>query len=389
MRCLFAALVVFMVGCSQAPAPASPGGSPEAADGQATELAAAMARAASNITYRSDRDIGLMARFHFATHTADFERARAFYHMLGFTEGVGGFPLTNTHLLARALGMFDLCQYELARGEVISMPGVAGATIDLLQFRNPFNPDPPYALPNHLGMAYAAYHTTDLDSDVAYLRARGVDLLSEPFGRVGSRYVFFRDPDGVLYKLFEDAPPAADPDRELHIDAMPYIGINVSDLARSLDFYARFGYTDVRPLAETRGTLEEARAWGLDAPFRISGADIAIERGDHHVLRLVQWLEPFDPEPPYPPPINHIGIDRIALMVPDLERAVAILKGQGVRFLSEIAPCCTATAADTSAIVHAIDPDGVFLELVGGITPRPVAPQPEHCPPLEIRMPPA
>jgi hypothetical protein len=37
--------------------------------------------------------------------------------------------------------------------------------------------------------------------------------------------------------------------------------------------------------------------------------------------------------------------------------------------------------------VHAIDPDGVFLELVGDLTPRPVPPQPEQCPPLEIRYP--
>ncbi len=36
---------------------------------------------------------------------------------------MGGFPLTNTHRMARALGMLDLCQYELAKGEVITLPG--------------------------------------------------------------------------------------------------------------------------------------------------------------------------------------------------------------------------------------------------------------------------
>ena len=107
------------------------------------------------------------------------------------------------------------------------------------------------------------------------------------------------------------------------------------------------------------------------------------------MLRLIQWIEPFNPEPPYPPPINRIGINRIALLTPDIERAVGILKAQGVPFLSEIAPCCTGTAEDDRAIVHAIDPDGVFLELVGGIKPRPLQPQPEECPPLEIKMPPA
>ncbi|MGE3743650.1 MAG: hypothetical protein AB7I59_29600, partial [Geminicoccaceae bacterium] len=66
----------------------------------------------------ADDDIGLIRRIHFATHTPDFDRARAFYRMLGYTDGITGFPLSNTHLMARALGMFDLCQYELVKGEV-------------------------------------------------------------------------------------------------------------------------------------------------------------------------------------------------------------------------------------------------------------------------------
>ena len=339
------------------------------------------------VEYRSAQDIGLMARVHFATHTPDFERSRAFYRMLGYTEGFSGFPLTNTHAVARALGMFDVCQYELVAGEVMQLPASPfSANIDLLQFKTPFNGDPPYELPNHLGMAYAALLTTDLDSDYAYLKARNVRFLSEPYGAHGDRFAFFRDPDGVLYKLMENAPPQPDPGQDIHIVAMPYIGVNVSDFDASLAFYETLGYTRMQSLPET-GSLEEARAWGLDRPFRIMGADIAIDRGDRHVLRLVQWIEPFDDEPPYPPPINHIGIDRIALVVPDLDRAVAILKEQGVPFLSEIAPCCSGTGEDTSGIVHAIDPDGVFLELVGRIARRGPQPQPEGCPPLEIRMP--
>jgi len=394
---IFATLGVLLLvtGCGRqpeqqapAPAPAEAAEAPQSAEPTEDDLSAVMAQAASAIEYADENDIGLMARFHFATHTADFDKARAFYRAIGYTEGTGGFPLTNTHQMARALGMFDLCQYELVKGEVIALPGSPGANIDLLQFKTPFNPDPPYELPNHLGMAYAALHTTDLDADVGYLRSLGAELLSEPYGEVGSRYVFFRDPEGVLYKLFETAAPQPDASKAMHLTGMPYIGINVSDLDRSLEVYRKFGYTSVTPLTQTEGSLEEARAWGLDQPFQIRGADIAIERGDHHVLRLVQWLTPFDPEPAYPPPINHIGINRIALMVPDVDRAVAILKAQGVPFLSEPAPCCTGTGEDTTAIVHAIDPDGVFLELVGGIEKRPPLPHPEHCPPLEIKMPP-
>ncbi|XOV84543.1 MAG: VOC family protein [bacterium] len=339
------------------------------------------------VEFRDNKDLGLMSRFHFATHTRDFDKAREFCRQLGYTEGVSGFPLTNTHLMARALGMYDLCQYELVKGEVIMLPGSPGSgAIDLLQFKTPFNDEPPYELPNHLGMAYAALLTSNLDADIHHLDSLGVEFLSQPHGNVGNRFVFFRDPEGVLYKLFETAPPVAAETATTHIKGMPYIGVNVSDFETSLKFYASLGYTDVKPLPAT-GTLEEAQAYGLEQPFHIKGADISITRGDRHTLRLVQWLEPYNAEPPYPLPINRTGINRIALMVPDVDRAVDILHRQGVPFVSQIAPCCSGSGSDATGIVHAIDPDGIFLELVGAIEPRGPIPQPEHCPALVIKMP--
>ena len=341
------------------------------------------------IAFESDTDIGLWARFHFAIHTEDFGSTRDFYRRLGFTQGITGFPLTNTHAMARALGMFDLCQYELAKGEVLLFPGAENTTgIDLLQWRVPFNPEPPYAKPNHLGMAYATLMTGDLMFDYALLRSQGVPFLSEPYGVPGNRFVFMQDPDGIYLKL-EESPilrPAKNGE-QTQIMGMPYIGINVSDVEASVEFYRRFGYTNVRWINEQTLTKEESAAWGFDQPVTYRGADVALDRGDRHRLRLLQWITPFDPEPAYPPPINHKGINRLALTVPDVERAVAILQAQGVPFLSEVAPCCSGTDTDTGGIVHAIDPDGVFLELVGDLTPRPVPPQPAQCPPLEIRYP--
>jgi catechol 2,3-dioxygenase-like lactoylglutathione lyase family enzyme len=358
------------------------------AGGQAGDPPPALLPPAIPLGPLADDDIGLMARIHFATHTPDFDRARAFYRMLGWTDGVSGFPLTNTHAMARALGMFELCQYELVKGEVIALPGSLGpASIDLLQFKTPFDGRPPYARPNHLGAAYAALLTTNLARDVEFMKSRGVRFVSEPYGVPGNRFVFFRDPDGVLYRLEETAPPHGDAAAQMHLVAMPYVAINVRDLAASLSFYRQLGYADVREF-EQAGTLEEARAFGLDRPFRVVGADVALGRGDRHVLRLTQWLEPFDPEPAHPAPINRIGIQRIALLVGDVDRAVAILKKKGVPFLSEVAPCCSGTGADENGIVHAIDPNGVYLELVGRIARRPPEPPPAGCPPLEIKLPP-
>ena len=338
------------------------------------------------IDYRSDTDIGLLARVHFATHTVDFDRARSFYRALGYTQGIGGFPLTNTHEMALALGMEEVCQYELVAGEVIELPGATNpSNIDLLQFKTPFNDDPPYELPNHLGMAYAVFLTSDFDADVAALAELGAPTLGAPFGLAGSRFMFFKDPDGVLYKLEEAEGPAGA--GGMNIFDMSYVAINVSDLEEALAFYARFGYEVMGRFEQSSTASEEAAAYGLADSFSLVGADVAIARGDQHRLRLQQWLEPFDSEPAYPPPINHIGINRLALVVPDIDRAVGILKAQDVPFLSEPASCCSGTGEDSMAIVHAIDPDGVFLELVGGIEPRPLKPQPEGCPPLEIKYP--
>ena len=150
--------------------------------------------------------------------------------------------------MARSLGMDELCTYELESIEVISIPNGQGSTsIDLIKFAVPFNDEPPYALPNHLGIAYAALGTTTFARDYRYLKQQGVTFLSEPFGEPGEQFVFMRDPDGVYLKLTEVAStsnPSTDAAATINIQTMPYIGINVSDFNAALDFYKSLGYTN-------------------------------------------------------------------------------------------------------------------------------------------------
>lgn len=326
--------------------------------------------------------IGLVARIHFNTQTRDFDKARKFYRQLGYTAGVGNFPKTNTHLMARSLGMYDLCTYELESIEVISIPNAQGSTsIDLIKFAVPFNDEAPYSLPNHLGMAYAALATSDFSTDYEYLRQQGVAFISAPFGEVGERFVFMKDPDGVYLKLVEDtslASRSTASESATSIKAMPYIGVNVSDFDTSMNFYKNMGYTDVKMLPST-GSAEEGGAYGLDSAFEVRSADISLSSGDANTLRITQWIEPFDASPSYPPPISHIGINRIALAVANLDTAVETLTSQGVEFLSEIAPCCSGTGLDQTGIINAIDPDGIFVELVGAIQRRPPRAEAEVC----------
>ncbi len=322
--------------------------------------------------------VGLAARIHFNTQTADFDRARAFYRLLGYTRGRSDFPRTNTYAMARSLGMYNLCTYEIEDIEVMFIPEASGPTaIDLIQFKVPFNDEPPYAQINHLGMAYAALGTHHFDADYRYLRNNGVDFISPPAEGADGRFVFMRDPDGVFLKLVE-VPGESPAHTPLNIVSMPYIGINVSNLGEALAFYTMLGYTEVQTFSEA-GSAAQGKAYGLDGPFRLRGADVSLPAGDRHTLRLIQWLEPFLDEPPYPAPISHIGIHRIALAVADLDRAVDYLRAQGVSFLSDIAPCCSGTGQDTRGIINALDPDGTFVELVGPIQRRALLTPPDDC----------
>jgi len=351
---------------------------------QSTPLSAEQPASQETIptTTRSNPDpVGLVARIHFNTQTSNFSRARAFYRLLGFTEGRGNFPKTNTHLMARSLGMYNLCTYEIEDIEVINIPNSVGPTaIDLIQFKVPYNDAPPYQQTNHLGMAYAALGSSNFDRDYAYLKASGVPLLSAPTIDAEGKFVFFTDPDGVFYKMVEHRGEVPAQVRTTNIISMPYIAINVSDLDAALTYYQRLGYTRVKPIS-SRGTPMQAAAYGLDSPggFKVRGADVSLPGGDQHTLRLTQWLDPYLDEAPYPAPISHIGIHRIALAVTDLDRAVDYLRNAGVEFLSDIAPCCSGTGMDTRGIINAIDPDGTFVELVGAITPKPNPPPPTDC----------
>ena len=67
------------------------------------------------------------------------------------------------------------------------------------------------------------------------------------------------------------------------------------------------------------------------------------------------------------------------MWVQNLDRAVEILTAEGVEFLSDIAPCCSGTGEDEVGIINIVDPDGIFVELVGPIARRPPAPVPEAC----------
>jgi catechol 2,3-dioxygenase-like lactoylglutathione lyase family enzyme len=120
------------------------------------------------------------------------------------------------------------------------------------------------------------------------------------------------------------------------------------------------GYKVLKKLAST-DSIEVANAMGFDEKYEIDGAILTSDI-DESMVELVQWIKPYNPEPPYSIPANHLGIARIAFDTSDIEADVATLKAQGVVFLSEITPCCMGPDSSGS-IVAFYDPDGAIIEL--------------------------
>ncbi len=341
---------------------------------------------AGGITNSDGRIAGLLAddvvlpagryRMHFNTNVRNYEASSEFYSKIGFGT-LMGFPDSNTQAMARSMGIKTPTSYDgsqggevgsyLLHGELKSLSlwtwggdALKGGLIDLIEFKIPENDEPPYAQLNHLGIAKASMYTMNIVADYEYMKSIGVKFISAPVTRSdGTTCAIFSDLDGTYYELIQK-----DRDDEktktTHIFSLGPITINVSDFERSSAWYQMLGYKVSKKLAST-DSIEVAKAMGFDKKYEIDGAILTREE-DGSMIELVQWITPYNPEPPYNMPINHLGIARTAFATGDMEADVAAVKAQGVEFVSEITPCCAGPDSPGS-IVAFIDPDGTIIEL--------------------------
>jgi len=248
--------------------------------------------------------------------------------------------------------------------------GMASTAIDLLEWRTPAPAGRPYPDPRHLGFSRLRLGVDDLD------RVRWV---------VGDASCC-RDPDGVLLELV-----AAPTTRLLAVT------VGCSDLGYSLAWYERVLDLDVAP-----GISVDPVVLGLP-PETTADSQLLRPQGqpDAFALELTQWHGPRariapgawegvsagemggrerseptgthfvggDPFPPAAhetyPTANHVGIYRVALLVPDAHAAHAELRRLGVAcpppvFL-DLGP---EVPIDGVWAVFFPDPDGACLELI-------------------------
>ncbi len=324
------------------------------------------------VTQFTKTNLNVRALVYFGINTSSMVDQRVFYNTLGLKGEIFPAGPETCKSFAQSLGFENNYLIFVALTSLNGFP----PWVDTVQFRqDSFRNDPPYAKLNHIGMAYAAYSTSDLDGDYAYLKAQGVKFVSAPASAPnGERFVFLTDQDGTFLKLVEDSTGAPVSPITTHLMRLANVNMNVGDLERSQEFYRLLGFTESKAGSQA-GSGSFAKAHGFDRPIKFKGVDISLP-GDGNLpapvgdpkgtLQLRQWKTPFDSAPPYSSPVNHLGIDRISFFVNNLNAAVDEMHRLGFKQLGPIGG--GAGGVGSIAIAFFYDPDGINVELWGPIS---------------------
>lgn len=148
--------------------------------------------------------MSIVGLVHVNVNCSDFDRSLKFYELLGFKKYLD-VPATNSAEVAAAVGMPP---YKV-KGALLALENSKTPfVIDLLEWQEPSDDDPPYNHLYHLGINRIALATDDLDKDMARLKSEGVEFLSDPASVIiedgpKTRFVCFKDPDGTVIELVQ------------------------------------------------------------------------------------------------------------------------------------------------------------------------------------------
>ena len=148
--------------------------------------------------------MSIVGLVHVNVNCSDFDRSLKFYELLGFKKYLD-VPATNSAEVAAAVGMPP---YKV-KGALLALENSKTPfVIDLLEWQEPSDDDPPYNHLYHLGINRIALASDDLDKDMARLKSEGVEFLSDPAsviieGGPETRFVCFKDPDGTVIELVQ------------------------------------------------------------------------------------------------------------------------------------------------------------------------------------------
>jgi catechol 2,3-dioxygenase-like lactoylglutathione lyase family enzyme len=258
--------------------------------------------------------------FHVNINCSSLTRSRDFYvDGCGLTEGARTTPTE-----AQSGVAFGLDRARWDAWILVGANGFDGGAVDLLEWQEPApTGSPPNAL-YQAGLQRVGLGVTDLDVAIANTTERGGTVWSEPLthqipGGGSVRIVMMSDPDGTALELVEgDAA------------RLSFVSVTCSDLERSVAFYLSLGF---RELARFPSSATDGAHLRVDGP--VSMVEVLMGtpgRGEVHLM-LVGFEQPVVLPGPRRP-ANALGMWRAALLLPDLDRAVAALRAAEIELIS-------------------------------------------------------
>ena len=143
--------------------------------------------------------------------------------------------------------------------------------------------------------------------------------------------------------------------------------MNCSDLARSRAFYVD-GCGLAEGVRTTPAAAQPGTAFGLDRARWDAWILVGAAGFEGGAVDLLEWQEP-GPAGAAPAALYDAGFQRVGLLVPDLDAAIANATARGGVAWSEPIAHALADGGEVRLVLMS-DPDGVALELVEGDTSR-------------------
>lgn len=140
-----------------------------------------------------------------------------------------------------------------------------------------------------------------------------------------------------------------------------HMSISTRNMERSVRFYETLGLKVLNDFGEVKEK-------GIAEAFRLPESHLKVvylgaPQGKSGLfIDLVEWLEPNSPGDAYTV-AHHIGLNRFALRVTDLDSMVSSLKDAGIQFMSGTPQ----VFGDGIRCIVVKDPDGVFVQLIEGL----------------------
>lgn len=270
--------------------------------------------------------------FHININCSDLAASRAFYvEGCGLVEGVRTTPDEVQDGTAFGLDRARWDAWILVGGH-----GFDGGAIDLLEWYKPAPVGAP-PVPGDTGFERIGAEVSDLDVAIAKIAAHG-GLVADPgdgprLAHRPERRRLVRDPDGVAVELIEG-----------RMTRLTFVAVTCTDVERSVAFYRALGFRALERTPAGEVSME-APSQG-EVQLMLTGVDASMVRAAA------------------PRPANALGMWRMALLLPDLDRAVAALRAADVELISDPQAMSMGPGVPDLRFVCFRGPDDEVIELI-------------------------